>query len=39
MVSLHLEDQGDMGIAVGLISTFRLIGGVVATAIYTIDPD
>uniref|UniRef100_A0A8H7K3N3 Major facilitator superfamily (MFS) profile domain-containing protein n=1 Tax=Bionectria ochroleuca TaxID=29856 RepID=A0A8H7K3N3_BIOOC len=35
MVSLHLEDQTDIGIAVGLISTFRLIGGAVATAIYT----
>ncbi|KAK7408047.1 hypothetical protein QQX98_009762 [Neonectria punicea] len=35
MVSLHLRDQTDIGIAVGLISTFRLIGGAVATAIYT----
>ncbi|KAF7564013.1 hypothetical protein G7046_g157 [Stylonectria norvegica] len=35
MVSLHLENQQDIGIAVGLISTFRLIGGAVATAIYT----
>ncbi|KAM5351009.1 hypothetical protein ACJ41O_003732 [Fusarium nematophilum] len=35
MVSLHLEDQTDIGIGVGLISTFRLIGGAVATAIYT----
>jgi hypothetical protein len=35
MVSLHLEDQTDIGVAVGLISTFRLIGGAVATAIYT----
>lgn len=35
MVSLHLIDQTDIGIIVGLISTFRLIGGAVATAIYT----
>lgn len=35
MVSLHLEDQTDIGVGVGLISTFRLIGGAVATAIYT----
>jgi uncharacterized membrane protein len=35
MVSLHLDDQTDIGISVGLISTFRLIGGAVATAIYT----
>lgn len=35
MVSLHLTDQTDIGISVGLISTFRLIGGAVATAIYT----
>ncbi|KAH7162096.1 fungal trichothecene efflux pump [Dactylonectria estremocensis] len=35
MVSLHLKDQTDIGIGVGLISTFRLIGGAVATAIYT----
>ncbi|KAJ3536020.1 hypothetical protein NM208_g6897 [Fusarium decemcellulare] len=35
MVSLHLQDQTDIGIGVGLISTFRLIGGAVATAIYT----
>ncbi|KPM41179.1 hypothetical protein AK830_g5379 [Neonectria ditissima] len=35
MVSLHLDDQTDIGIAVGLISTFRLIGGALATAIYT----
>lgn len=35
MVSLHLADQTDIGIGVGLISTFRLIGGAVATAIYT----
>ena len=35
MVSLHLKDQTDIGIGVGLISTFRLLGGAVATAIYT----
>lgn len=35
MVSLHLTDQTDIGVSVGLISTFRLIGGAVATAIYT----
>lgn len=35
MVSLHLDDQADIGVAVGLISTFRLIGGAIATAIYT----
>lgn len=35
MVSLHLDDQTDIGVAVGLISTFRLIGGAIATAIYT----
>ncbi|PGH17415.1 hypothetical protein AJ80_04785 [Polytolypa hystricis UAMH7299] len=35
MVSLHLNDQTDIGIGVGLISTFRLIGGAIATAIYT----
>lgn len=35
MVGLHLSDQTDIGIGVGLISTFRLIGGAVATAIYT----
>ncbi|KAF2019486.1 MFS general substrate transporter [Aaosphaeria arxii CBS 175.79] len=34
MVSLGLEDQSDIGVAVGLISTFRLIGGAVATSIY-----
>ncbi|KAF2637624.1 MFS general substrate transporter [Massarina eburnea CBS 473.64] len=34
MVSLGLEDQNDIGVAVGLISTFRLIGGAVATSIY-----
>ncbi|KAH8911117.1 MFS general substrate transporter [Coniochaeta sp. PMI_546] len=35
IVSLNLEDQTDIGVAVGLISTFRLIGGAIATAIYT----
>lgn len=35
MVGLHLKDQTDIGIGVGLISTFRLLGGAVATAIYT----
>ncbi|KAJ4360116.1 uncharacterized protein N0V89_000676 [Didymosphaeria variabile] len=34
MVSLGLDDQTDIGVAVGLISTFRLIGGAVATSIY-----
>ncbi|KAF2733303.1 MFS general substrate transporter [Polyplosphaeria fusca] len=34
MVSLGLDDQADIGVAVGLISTFRLIGGAVATSIY-----
>lgn len=34
MVSLGLDDQNDIGVAVGLISTFRLIGGAVATSIY-----
>ncbi|CAK7210123.1 hypothetical protein SBRCBS47491_000664 [Sporothrix bragantina] len=35
MVSLHLKDQTDIGVAVGLISTFRLMGGAIATSIYT----
>ena len=35
MVGLHLERQADIGVAVGLISTFRLVGGAIATAIYT----
>lgn len=35
MLSFNLQDQGDIGIAVGLASTFRLFGGAVATAIYT----
>ncbi|KAF1980237.1 MFS general substrate transporter [Bimuria novae-zelandiae CBS 107.79] len=34
MVSLGLDDQNDIGVAVGLISTFRLIGGAIATSIY-----
>lgn len=35
MVSLHLEDQTDIGVAVGLTNTFRLMGGAISTAIYT----
>ncbi|KAH6673088.1 fungal trichothecene efflux pump [Halenospora varia] len=35
MVSLGLEDQRDIGVAVGLVSTSRLIGGAIAGAIYT----
>ncbi|RVX70509.1 hypothetical protein B0A52_05160 [Exophiala mesophila] len=35
MVSLNLDDQADMGVAIGAISTFRLLGGAVATAIYS----
>ncbi|KAJ9605914.1 hypothetical protein H2200_009763 [Cladophialophora chaetospira] len=35
MVSLNLEDQRDMGVAIGAISTFRLLGGSIATAIYS----
>ncbi|ROT42671.1 MFS general substrate transporter [Sodiomyces alkalinus F11] len=35
MLSFGLEDQADMGVAVGLAGTFRLFGGAVATAIYT----
>ncbi|KAJ9621393.1 uncharacterized protein PV06_04796 [Exophiala oligosperma] len=35
MVSLNLEDQADIGVAVGALSTFRLLGGAVATAIYS----
>lgn len=35
MLSLNLEDQNDIGIAVGLAGTFRLLGGAVATAIYS----
>ncbi|KAL3486861.1 fungal trichothecene efflux pump [Aspergillus germanicus] len=35
MISLGLEDQDDIGISQGLLCTFRLIGGAIATAIYT----
>ncbi|CAK7210074.1 hypothetical protein SCUCBS95973_000669 [Sporothrix curviconia] len=35
MLSFGLEDQTDLGVAVGLAGTFRLFGGAVATAIYT----
>ena len=35
MLSLNLEDQNDIGIAVGLAGTFRLLGGAIATAIYS----
>lgn len=35
MLSLTLEDQNDIGIAVGLAGTFRLLGGAIATAIYS----
>ncbi|KAF2805892.1 TRI12-domain-containing protein [Mytilinidion resinicola] len=35
MLSLGIDDQVDIGLAVGLASTFRLLGGAVATAIYT----
>ncbi|OIW22859.1 MFS general substrate transporter [Coniochaeta ligniaria NRRL 30616] len=35
MLSFGLEDQNDLGVAVGLAGTFRLLGGAVATAIYT----
>jgi len=35
MLSFGLEDQEDLGVAVGLAGTFRLFGGAVATAIYT----
>jgi sugar phosphate permease len=35
MLSLGIEKQEDIGIAVGLAGTFRLMGGAVATAIYT----
>ncbi|KIW86160.1 hypothetical protein Z517_01555 [Fonsecaea pedrosoi CBS 271.37] len=34
MVSLGIEDQTDIGVAVGLVSTSRLLGGAVASAIY-----
>jgi hypothetical protein len=35
MLSLGIDDQEDIGLAVGLASTFRLLGGAVATAVYT----
>ncbi|KAK5943976.1 hypothetical protein PMZ80_003257 [Knufia obscura] len=35
MVSLNLEEQGDIGVAIGAMSTFRLLGGAVATATYS----
>jgi hypothetical protein len=35
MLSLGLDDQSDIGIAVGLAGTFRLLGGAIATAIYS----
>lgn len=35
MLSFGLEDQNDLGVAVGLAGTFRLFGGAVATALYT----
>ncbi len=35
MLSFGLDDQADLGVAVGLAGTFRLFGGAVATAIYT----
>ncbi|KAL2794843.1 fungal trichothecene efflux pump [Aspergillus keveii] len=35
MISLGLENQDDIGISQGLLCTFRLIGGAIATAIYT----
>ncbi|KAL4868291.1 hypothetical protein BDV12DRAFT_185977 [Aspergillus spectabilis] len=35
MISLGLESQDDIGISQGLLCTFRLIGGAIATAIYT----
>jgi hypothetical protein len=35
MISLGLDDQTDIGVAVGLVSTSRLIGGAIAGAIYT----
>ncbi|OAL37167.1 hypothetical protein AYO20_03645 [Fonsecaea nubica] len=34
MVSLGIEHQTDIGVAVGLVSTSRLLGGAVASAIY-----
>ncbi|KIV81575.1 hypothetical protein, variant [Exophiala sideris] len=35
MVSLNLENQADIGVAVGALSTFRLLGGAIATSMYT----
>ncbi|KAL4758054.1 fungal trichothecene efflux pump [Aspergillus foveolatus] len=35
MISLALDSQADIGISQGLLCTFRLVGGAVATAIYT----
>ncbi|KAI0145399.1 fungal trichothecene efflux pump [Xylariaceae sp. FL1272] len=35
MLSFGIQDQEDMGIACGLGSTFRLLGGSIATALYT----
>ena len=35
MISMGIEKQVDIGVANGLASTFRLMGGAVATAIYT----
>ncbi|KAF2093872.1 TRI12-domain-containing protein [Rhizodiscina lignyota] len=35
ILSLGLKDQNDIGIAVGIVSTFRLLGGAIATAIYS----
>ncbi|KAL4985906.1 fungal trichothecene efflux pump [Aspergillus falconensis] len=35
MISLALDSQADIGISQGLLCTFRLIGGAVATAVYT----
>ncbi|KAF2159259.1 hypothetical protein M409DRAFT_71149 [Zasmidium cellare ATCC 36951] len=35
MISMWIDDQVDIGVANGLASTFRLMGGAVATAIYS----
>ncbi|KAL2758524.1 hypothetical protein ACRALDRAFT_1075086 [Sodiomyces alcalophilus JCM 7366] len=35
MSSLALKDQGDIGVSQGVLGTMRLIGGAIATAIYT----
>ncbi|KAF4119475.1 Fungal trichothecene efflux pump (TRI12) [Geosmithia morbida] len=35
MASFHLKDQKVIGVGLGFISTFRLLGGAVTTAIYT----